>query len=268
MIISDRHQFILVHIPKCAGVSIKQALRCIDDSAGDFSRIADHSELGRIHRAHVPIADLKLYFPDVFDKLHNYCSVAIVRNPVERFVSAIFQRMREFKGADQSAITPRTFRNEAEAVIRHMTAEKNGRLTLEYVHFQRQRDFIFDGDQQVVTNVFRLDQLDLAAELIARQTGISILQDERLNHSAELKAGALQPLVRWVRAPYALLLPVKLRQSIRSTLLGMGLYGHPEPTFFVPPGGNLERAVQDLYAADLELFARSWRDPTSHCIAA
>ena len=109
MIISDRHQFILVHIPKCAGVSIKKPLRCIDDSAGAFSRIADHPALGRIHWAHIPITDLKTHFPEIYDKLCSYCSVAIVRDPIDRFVSAVFQRMREFQGAEQSEITPRKF---------------------------------------------------------------------------------------------------------------------------------------------------------------
>ncbi|OYX09197.1 MAG: hypothetical protein B7Z08_06220 [Sphingomonadales bacterium 32-68-7] len=207
-------------------MSVKSLLRPIDDSKGSFSRIAEHPVL--------------------------------VRDPVDRFVSSVFQRMREFKGYAQSAITPAAFAAEARTVTRHL-ASNRGRLTLEYVHFQRQSEFVLEDGEQVVSRIFRLDQLDLAAEFIAECTGVHIETDDRLNRSTELRSGRLQPVVRVLRIPYARLIPLGIRQQIRSAMHQSGLYGEVDKDRFVRPNGELSTFLKDYYRDDFVLFAEAWR---------
>src|ERR1700744_524201 len=106
MIISDPHRFVFVHVPKCAGTSVRRALRAIDTSDGQFWRIGEHPEMGAVHFAHLTLPDLARYFPETLAKIRDYQSMAIIRDPRDRFFSAIFQRLREFRGIGQSVITP------------------------------------------------------------------------------------------------------------------------------------------------------------------
>ena len=112
MIISDRHRFAFVHIPKCAGTSVRKALRPIDARDSIFDGMGTHPHMGMVNYAHFTLDDLSCHFPDQYRKVAEYRSVAIVRDPVDRFFSAIFQRLREFKGYEQSRITAKVIAGE------------------------------------------------------------------------------------------------------------------------------------------------------------
>jgi hypothetical protein len=258
MIISDQHRFVFVHIPKCAGVSVKRALRPIDDSEGGFSRIGEHPVLGRIHFAHIPLDDLADNFPDVYAKFDRYRSVAIVRDPADRFISAIFQRLREFKGLQQSQITPEVVETEVRHVMGHLTSEP-GRLSLEYVHFNRQSDYIFRDGARVVKSVFALRHMERAAEFIDACTGIRIV-NERLNRSTELRVGALRPFVRRLRGPYNRFVPLPMRQKLRAKLQRAGIYGDIEKQRYIQPDGPICRFLRDYYQDDYHVFAECCRN--------
>src|SRR5262249_37708599 len=141
MIISDNHRFVFVHVPKCAGTSVRRALREIDTSGGQFWRIGEHPEMGAVHFAHLTLVDLAQYYPEAFAKIRDYRSMAILRDPRDRFFSAVYQRLREFRLIGQSAITSAMVEAEAAAVRRYLEAAPE-RLDLEHVHFNRQCDFI------------------------------------------------------------------------------------------------------------------------------
>ena len=63
--------------------------------------------------AHIPLSDLAAHFPEEYEKIAAYRSFAVVRDPRARFLSAIFQRLREFKHLNQSAMTERRVEEEA-----------------------------------------------------------------------------------------------------------------------------------------------------------
>lgn len=49
MIIDDRHRFVFVHIPKCAGTSVRQVLKQFDSYEGRWANAKrEHPELGRL----------------------------------------------------------------------------------------------------------------------------------------------------------------------------------------------------------------------------
>lgn len=98
MIIDDTHQFVFVHIPKCAGSSVHAQLSLFDARDPASHRGGVHPVLGPIHFAHIPLRFLRDHFPAEFAKLGVYRSFALTRDPRARFVSATVQHLREFRG--------------------------------------------------------------------------------------------------------------------------------------------------------------------------
>ncbi|WP_293882175.1 sulfotransferase family 2 domain-containing protein [Sphingomonas sp.] len=254
MIISDQHRFAFVHIPKCAGTSVRKALRPIDETIGTFDHIAEHPQMGLIHYSHITLPDLALFFPDHFNKVQSFRSLAIVRDPVDRFFSAIFQRLREFKKFDQSQITAPIISQEAAQVIQHLQASRE-RLDLEYVHFNRQSDYVFNAGERIVDQVIALDRLDDAARYIETCTGIRLAPQGRENRTADLRFQSLKPIVRALRAPYVALVPHAKRERLRRGLIRVGIYGDVEKQQFVKPGSTLDTFLHDYYRQDFELVA-------------
>lgn len=254
MIISDPHRFAFVHIPKCAGVSVKQPLRAIDSTDGHFSRIAEHPELGRIHYAHITLDDLAVHFPTEYAKMTSYRSFAVVRDPRARFLSAIFQRLREFKHLNQSAMTERRVEEEAVEVIRYLETAP-GRLDLEHVHFNRQVDYLYHDGQQIVRDIFPIEHMPTVIAYIAEHTGIAVGEAERKNQSTEVRAGLLRPVVRLLRQPYAALVPYAVRNRLRSRMIRAGIYGEVKRNIFIRSGSRIEGFVRAYYTRDLDLHA-------------
>jgi hypothetical protein len=254
MIISDRHKFAFVHIPKCAGTSVRKALRPIDAMNSAFDMIGRHPEMGMVNYAHVTLADLSRYFPEEYRKVAEYRSVAIVRDPVDRFFSAIFQRLREFKGYDQSRITAGVIDSEVAAVVDTLSSTA-GRLGLEYVHFNRQSDYVFNGGNRIVTEVFALDRLVDAAQYIESCTGVRLDEKTPENRTVALRAGVLAPIIRSLRKPYAAVVPLKMRNGLRTRLTNFGLYGNVDKRQFLEPGSRAERFLNEHYAQDFDLYA-------------
>jgi len=253
MIISDEHRFAFVHIPKCAGTSIRKGLRSIDTAQVAFDRIDAHPVLGMVHYGHLTLDDLATHFPAEFDKITSYRSVAILRDPVDRFFSALFQRLREFKRLDQSQITSAVVEGEARDIVKRL--REGGRLELEYVHFTRQSAFIDHGGRRVVESLYPVDQLQGAFAFIESCTGVRIDAAVQENQTLALRAGALTPVVRHLRKPYTALVPLGLRDRVRQRLVRAGLYGRVKGDQLTMRNGALLRFIEDHYREDFELHA-------------
>lgn len=252
MILSDAHRFAFVHIPKCAGVSVKGPLRAIDSTQGLYSRIADHPALGRIHWAHVTLADLAIHFPDAFEKVVAYRSFAVARDPQDRFVSAMFQRLREFRGFAQSAITADVIEEQAAEVIRYLERGPE-RLDLEHVHFNRQVDYVDLDGRRIVDDIFPIERMDAIIAYVEQHSGVTVEGEQAQNRSTELKAGALKPIVRALKAPYFALVPDGARNRLRRTLERSGFYEPVEKQRMIREGGRLQSFIKAYYAADFDL---------------
>ena len=252
MIICDEKQFAFIHIPKCAGTSMRRALRAIDTTGEAFFRIADHPLLGRVHLAHLTLTDLAGHYPDSLGKLVRYRSVALVRDPLERFTSAIFQRLREFRNIAQSAMTAELIESEAEAVIAYLESAP-GRLNLEHVHFNRQCDFIELNGERIVERLYPVMRLADAAEHVRRITGIEV-GEERRNPTTELSIAPLRPLQRLLRDHYARRVPAVRRTQIREAMTRAGFYREVTKAKFIAEGSAIDRFVRQHYARDFEIL--------------
>jgi hypothetical protein len=63
MIVSSKHDFAFVHIPKCAGSTIRHPLRDKDDFGGRFYRSIEVPGLGLVNANHLPLNILQEHFP-------------------------------------------------------------------------------------------------------------------------------------------------------------------------------------------------------------
>jgi len=251
MVIDDKHHLVFVHIPKCAGTSVRRALRPLDCSNGAFAELADHPQMGRIHLAHLSLADLAAFFPDAFAKVRDYTAFAIMRDPADRFLSAIFQRLREFGGVAQSDFTAAMIRDEAISVRRQLEAPQ--RLAAELVHFTRQCDFVEHSGQRLVPHIFSVRQMTEVSRFVFEHTGIEIGR-EKHNRTTVVRMGALRPLQRALRRPYARHVTAERRQAVREWMMRAGFYKDlPKQSFALDPA--TDAFVRAYYERDFTLLA-------------
>jgi hypothetical protein len=262
LIISDRHQFVFVHIPKCAGTTIRKTLQHVDDRNGFYTRrVEQHAELGMLDYVHIPLFVLREYFQKDFELLKDYWSFAVVRDPFARFPSSIAQRFR--MNGDQPIYNQgiADIRAEIDQTIDFLSKQPEGThlLPAEYIHFQKQVDYIFLDEHQVMDAVYTVNEIDalladlgerIGHDLIDGKTGKGGRKDNpTLVHRNEITrylVKGIRPVAKYVYRA----LPLGARQKIRSRIL-------------VPPDRRLQSFfssnyvqdfIRDYYCKDLEFW--------------
>ncbi len=256
MIISDQHRFAFVHVPKCAGTSVRVQLKRFDKYGGRFARKAFHPELGFVDYSHLPLQTLREHFPETFEEVRSYRSFALVREPQARFLSAVRQRIGEFRRVPEPEITPAMVLREAEAVIEHLAGNPHT-LDAQYIHFRRQADYVFCGPEQVVRHVLPIGRGE-ALERFVRETmapRFSLGLEENVSRIARRPrlGAALQRLRPAVRG----LAPPALKATLWALLERLGVF---ERSGGGGRGGEvpsaLRRRIHEHYRADAELYVR------------
>jgi len=101
VVISDTERFVFIHVPKCAGTTIRGSLRRYDTRNNYYW---DHHSLPgskasspalEIDKAHLPLAILRSLYPNDFSLLSKYTTFAVSRHPRTRLVSAFFEPRRQ-----------------------------------------------------------------------------------------------------------------------------------------------------------------------------
>ena len=256
MIISDAHRFGFVHIPKCAGTSVRKALRPIDETVGMFDHISDHPQMGPTAFGHITLSDLARYFPEYYSKLVAYRTFAIVRDPIDRFVSAMFQRLREYEGMNQSEITPGVLMKESKRLVTQLQSA-TGRLDLAHVHFNRQSDYVFNNGVRIVDRVFALDRLAEAAQYVHECAGLRLDFTERENQTVGMRYAPLRAVARLLRAPYGAIVPNHVRSRIRTRMTRAGIYGALGNADLIKPGSDVDLFIRGYYSQDFDLHAEA-----------
>src|SRR6185503_15431882 len=139
MVICDGLQLAFIHIPKCAGTSIRRALAPFDSTRLDG--YFDFPDGGRQHLHHLPLAVVKRHLPEIFTRIERYESYAVLREPRERFASALLQYLRSFRGLRPGRGDPGLFQAQGRELCRRLAASDAAREP-ELMHFIPQRDFV------------------------------------------------------------------------------------------------------------------------------
>lgn len=223
MIISHEHQFTFVHIPKCAGSYIRNKLKQYDDTKGAFSNGLKHYEgFGFLNDYHIPLFLLKEYFPATYSNLSAYWSFAVLRNPYTRFSSALSQYLLEHGEKEIHEMTTKEIQVKIEGVIQYL--EKNSLpqsfLSSKYIHFQRQVDYVYVGEEQIIDSLFFVDDMESLQKQFYEHTRHHIVlsqNDKKVNETIVVRNNFLRQLLNSIR-PLSLLLTKHLSESIKDKI--------------------------------------------------
>lgn len=265
MIINDTHGFAFVHIPKCAGTTVRKRLQLFDETDGAFTnRVDEHSELGKIDYTHLPMSILSAYFPNEFVKVKKYWAFSIVRDPYARFPSSMSQCLKR-RGRTIGTthgietLTKKHFQYELEKTINLLSkyAGKSQYLPVELTHFQRQVDYIYLKESQIVHNIYSMDELDslwadlslcLGASLRGATDDVAASNRSRVYRHRRL--GMLIEQIRPVLADAASGLP----QGLKKTLRELVFVPRDQKFFELFQSDYVRDFIESYYADDIRLF--------------
>ncbi len=272
---SADQKLFFVHIPKCAGLSIYRGLDAIAEFPwGSFARdnkeaeaaLRDrvtpfgytHAELGEVHQAHIPLAILARNFPETFALLEHSTSFAVLRDPRDRFISALRQHLREFENVGALSITDDMLRDAAARICDWLEAHEEF-ADLRYIHFARQTDYLMLDGRQVVDELFALEQLPQLEDWLHRTYGVPRFLEQSTNQSRQPKRWFrhVQPAVRALSRSA---LPRPLRAALRPLWLKSGVYESASQNYGdIDLGTATEAFIAKRYAEDARLHAATLR---------
>ena len=253
MILSNHHRFIFIHVPKCAGTSVRTAVLPYHDADSRFLKTVErHPDLGEIDFRHLPLALLRDLDPEAFEKLKAYDGYAILRDPFQRFRSAISQRAKMYLGKEFAQLNEADIRSEIDKVITYLRSEPRV-IAPEFIHFARQSDFVQIEGERLVHNLYPVERLDLLVAALSRHIGVGTLEIGHANKTTVLRHPRLKHVLYGGSAIARRILPgatyEALRVSARRMLMKSG--GTAQPLAF--DGKPVQDFIQSHYAADIAL---------------
>ena len=161
MPISFDKELVFVHIPKCAGSSIEEALN-IDYDTGlrsadgircsqlQISNIDDLQNVERIYTKntspqHLPASVLKKIIPHIFEE---YTKFAVVRNPYDRIVSEYLYTKHKYH---------MTFDNFIKYVFNLPKFERHVEFDS---HMNTQSSFVYESNKLLVDKIFKFENVN------------------------------------------------------------------------------------------------------------
>lgn len=253
MIVSDRKSFVFIHIPKCAGISVRRVLEPYDDAAGAFSeRVADHPKYGQIDYTHMPLDLLAEIEPEVYAKLERYAGFAIARDPFDRFFSSMSQRAKMYRGCEIAQMDAATLRAEVEDAIAYLR-DRQRIIAPEFIHFARQIDFVEHAGTRLVDHVFPVERLDAFIAALSAQVGSPLTQPHHENRSQIIRFGGLRDIAVFGSTVAKRMLPERVHAPVRrlARQLLMKPAENNRPDIF--QSGTVTDFISDYYAADVAL---------------
>lgn len=262
MIISDRYRLVFVHIPKCAGTSVRHPLQHIDDCNGFYTaRVEQHPILGLLDYVHIPLFTMRQYFNSNFDKVNSYWSFAVVRDPFERFPSSISQRLKEYVGGPIQNQSTGQIKAEIERTIHYLLQQPrvDNQLPAEYIHFQKQVDYVYLDGIHVVDSLYVIDEIDQLLKDVSARAGETLVREGRpesrqANQSVVYRSEAVRRLAEASR-PFMRSLYRAFPASVKQSLQSMVYVPRIKRLNSLFSSEYVTDFIEDYYHEDLVLFS-------------
>ncbi|MEL7347629.1 MAG: sulfotransferase family 2 domain-containing protein [Pseudomonadota bacterium] len=252
MIVSAVHNFGFVHIPKCAGSTIRHQLRERDDLKGRFYRNIAHPTLGRINGNHLTLAVLRQEYPDAFAALQAVESYTIVRDPTERFVSAVAQAVRD-EGGEAGALSARQIAVLAHRLIGELERAE-GVLTGVHILFERQIEYVMLDGSSIVDHVFPMERLDALFEAMATRHDLHLNRETVWNPTVTYRFPALTKTLKRMKDRAKKTLPVAGYTRLRDAALPIfTTRGVPKLNQTLLEDDRIQAFIAERYAEDAAL---------------
>lgn len=165
MIVSDTRNFVFIHNPKCAGTTVRKALKQFDTTNDTFWMFEEVD--GRmIDKAHMRMSVLQSLYPEYFNRLSLHFVFMFVRNPYTRAVSAFAEaRSKGLPRAtrDQPVTDMDAYVEELNAFIASLDPLLLDGWDLRYTHFARQRDMAYLGAKCMVDCIMEVEDIEASS---------------------------------------------------------------------------------------------------------
>ena len=257
VILDDQHRFAFVHIPKCAGSSVKLANPSLFQGA-KFSRPVEGTRLGTLPWplcTHLPLAVLADALPEDFEKLRQYESFTVVRDPVDRFVSAVMQHEREFGDGSSASFVGQRFFDLCQRRIDGLPAMA---LTdPRSCHFFRQVDYVYLGGEQVVQHIDLPGSFTALNRFLGAHGFCPVADSEKVNSSVRPKSALFAAAVRHGKRVRQWM-PRELKVALWKTLIQLGFYtdnSSQQLSQRIRETSRLFGALQEFYREDFALVS-------------
>jgi len=253
VIVSDRHRFIFVHVPKAAGSSIRRQLLQVDPEAQDLRSIRPHPTLGNVDHGHIALHRMRNHFPELWRAMGEYYSFALIREPMERFGSAIGQWLLASKKLPVVNLSERQLRNEIDEVVALLKEVGEREVPPLLTHFQRQIDFVKLDNKIMVDTVRPLEAIDLLSADLEAALGFHVSpdvwantavsnQDKLAARAAYHRAGRIERAIRKL-FPKRLLRNLKKIHSLQV-----------EIRLIIKSNNYVREFLRDHYSQDFDLY--------------
>ncbi|MEM7508237.1 MAG: sulfotransferase family 2 domain-containing protein [Pseudomonadota bacterium] len=259
MIINAAHDFGFVHIPKCAGSTIRQQLRGMDDLDERFFRSLEHPDLGKINANHLPLDILDRFYPEDLSALRSVTSYTLVRDPMDRFLSGVAQYVRgggndPGERMEPGQMTPQTALRIAGTIMDHMQ-ETQGLTDHRHTLFMRQAAYVRLHGTQVIDHVYPVEAINDLMDRLDHQHGLTLERDQVWNPTVTYRVPAMAGGLKRVKDVARKALPLSAYARMRN--LGVKLFttkGAPALTETLRNDDKVQRFVNSFYAEDAEIY--------------
>jgi hypothetical protein len=175
MIISHKHKFVFVAVPKTGTHSVRRALR---DHMGpdDLEQVRlfvekkfPWPELASLQHGHLSLTQVRPFMEE--ESFCSFFKFAFVRNPFDRFVSYCAFTTREIGAFDR----------DPKGVMRHMLFRAP---PMRHILFQPQYSFVADANGELLTDAIgRVEEMQQSYDAMCARIGIPTKQLEKANSS-------------------------------------------------------------------------------------
>ena len=223
------------------------------EAAAASERGFEHPDLGPIHPAHIPLPYLASHFPNCWSALKDSHSFALIRDPRSRFLSALMQRLKEFKGATDIRAEDALVQQEAEEVCNWLSVQNSAIAQRDFIHFARQIDFIDCDNRRVLTRIFPVTQAQSAADWLQAVAGLSLeITHQHSRRQPKTWARGVVPVARYAAQS---LMPRAVKKALHPVWMKSGIFDTAAKGYgAVRFSDNVEQFIQDHYQSDWTLF--------------
>ena len=210
---------------------------------------------------HIPPRILRNHFEEVFAKLTEYWSFALIRDPFSRFSSSLHECFVQRDHQPQNLREPSEIACEVKEVIAHLAKQPNHIPITDpdLIHFSRQSDYVYLDDRQIVKDPRTVAELGDVLADVSKHLQEPVKLKESKNERTVYKSRTIQALQDAITRPIQRVLPRQIWKPayapIKSVFRATGLIQKDKNRIAeLPNYRDIQAFISEFYARDIRLY--------------